>query len=55
MQFLKCSQTVENNIGFVPCSLRLVFSHTDTLHQPDETGSKEEKMTAHPPKGVRLE
>jgi hypothetical protein len=28
---------------FVSCSLRLVFSHTDTLHQPDEVGKREVK------------
>jgi hypothetical protein len=58
MQFLKPSQAVENNIGFVACSLRLVLSYTDTLRQPDETGSSEEKsgvtnqnILPHPPKG----
>jgi hypothetical protein len=42
---LKPSQAVELNTGFVACSLRLVLSYTDTLHQPDETGNREEKMT----------
>jgi len=45
MQFLKPLLAVENNIGFVACSLRLVLSYTDTLCQPDETGSREGNMT----------
>jgi hypothetical protein len=36
-------QTVENRNGVVSCSVRL-FSHIDTLNQPDEAG-KEGEMT----------
>jgi len=41
----KPSYTFEDKIGFVSCSLRLVLSHTDILHQPDERLKREEKIT----------
>jgi hypothetical protein len=41
---LSC-QFMTSSADFVACSLRLVLSYTDTLHQPDETGSREGKMT----------
>jgi hypothetical protein len=45
MQFCKSSQAVENKTEFVASSLSLVLSYTDAQHQPDETGSREGKMT----------
>jgi hypothetical protein len=39
MQYYKPSQAVENKSGFFACSPRL-FPHTDTLHEPVETGKK---------------
>jgi hypothetical protein len=44
MQFCKSSQEVKNKTAFAACSSRL-FPHTDTLHQPVETGKKTGEMT----------
>jgi hypothetical protein len=45
MQFCKPLEVVENKIGCVACSPRLVLSHTDTLYQPAKTGKKAGEMT----------
>jgi len=44
MQFCKPSWVVENKTSSVAYSPRL-FPHTDTLHQPVETGKKAGEMT----------
>jgi hypothetical protein len=44
MQFCTPSQAVENKIGLVACSPRLIPCR-DTLHQPVETGKRAGEMT----------